>query len=284
MPPPPTSAAAARRASTPTVRTDAPLPAVLRRTHDAFRSAAARIRRGGDKEAIHDARVALRRARAVLRLWRADAPALDALVEKLRAQARALAAARDAEVACETLRGLASGCPPGIRTALSAHAAGLRRRREEARSAARDACAPARLRPLHRAWTAAAGGRGIPPGAETRLRARLQRAGRRLGRACPDPEAPPADWHAFRLRVKKCRYALECGREWGLTGNRAWAKRLAKIQNLLGEAHDLEMLRIGMAKGGGGTLPPEARAWLDRRIARGQRRRFVRAAKLAQKG
>jgi CHAD domain-containing protein len=49
-----------------------------------------------------------------------------------------------------------------------------------------------------------------------------------------------APWHALRVGLKRFRYAVECL----LPGRSAeWAERLGQIQNLLGEIHDLDVLR-----------------------------------------
>jgi triphosphatase len=276
MPSPPSSSARGRRAA---ARRDPRLRKVLERTHRAFRAASERMECGGDPEAIHDARVALRRARAALRLWRAPAPAAahEALAKELRRAARALSSARDAEVVCDAFRLVAADRPRMLRPALAAHAKALRAQRAAARTAARTPCAPGRLRRLHRLWSAAETLHSIPPDMDARLRARLRRDLRRVRRTCPECAAPPAQWHAFRIRVKKCRYALEYGRSWGVIGKRAFARTLADIQRLLGEAHDFEQLRAGL--GTSGALTPEARAWLERRIVRAQHRRFRMVAK-----
>ncbi len=75
-------------------------------THlDAAHAAHARLKDGGDTEALHDFRVALRRTRSVLRAYR---PWLGRIPRKLRRQLRALAratnVARDTEVMMEWLR------------------------------------------------------------------------------------------------------------------------------------------------------------------------------------
>lgn len=75
-------------------------------THlDAAHAAHARLKDGGDTEALHDFRVALRRTRSVLRAYR---PWLGHIPRKLRRQLRALSratnVARDTEVMMEWLR------------------------------------------------------------------------------------------------------------------------------------------------------------------------------------
>ncbi|MCG6117784.1 MAG: CHAD domain-containing protein [Aquimonas sp.] len=215
------------------------------------------LMQGGDPEFIHQARVAMRRLRALLRLFApllADGT-LDSLKAELRTVAQGLGRCRDLDVLCaETLPRLQAGLVaesaptllPLIEAALAA--------RVEARSAARSEL-------QKRAYTdlklglgeliARLADRSQWPSETTSLAefasARLQRASRRLQGARDVREAVPAEaavervaaTHALRIEVKKLRYACEAlGPIFPGRRTRRYQRRLQRLQSLLGSFND----------------------------------------------
>ncbi|MDA8128980.1 MAG: CHAD domain-containing protein [Betaproteobacteria bacterium] len=179
-----------------------------------------------DIEYVHQARVALRRLRAALRLFRKACPVPPELLDGLRALAVALGPARDWDVLCsETLPPIAPHVPAadawlhGMR-ALEAH-------RADVRAAMREALGRARpgvwLLAMHR-WLLRHGWRFLPDGETvpaaqrfTQLapldawaRRALKKGHRRIVRGGRDFAAlAPARRHALRIAIKRQRYAVE---------------------------------------------------------------------------
>ncbi len=202
---------------------------------------------------VHQSRVAIRRMRSQLRLFR---PALGGLglddtLEAFGAALRDLAAllgpARDWDVFQGGLGGLLAEALPGDR-----RLARLLRRAERARRAAYAALAPALDGPSFRAlaWQgmalaealdAADDGTPLRPFAE----AVLARRHRRLRRAGRGIETLPAEQlHMLRLDGKKLRYAADL-LEFLWEGGRArkYQRRLARLQEALGLANDAAVAR-----------------------------------------
>ena len=207
---------------------------------------------GRDAEYVHQARVALRRLRAALRLF---APALPGpFAADWRARWRDLAAllgpVRDADVfATEVWPALApAGTPlPGPLRRADAAA-----RRALAQSLARPDWA-AQLRDFGAALgtlapAAPPGTPSLPAFARERLRARTRRLRRALDATDP---GDPGTLHALRLEVKKTRYTIEMlgDRPGRRRGRRAAARLpvLRRAQALLGQLNDLAVARTRLA-------------------------------------
>jgi CHAD domain-containing protein len=231
-----------------------------------------------DKEAIHDARKALKRLRALVRLLRTELGERQYRREHtiLREAARRLAGARDAEVMVGTLDALLERHPRelGRRRPLLE----LRKLLVAERAAAERATLGDRatrgevlrelsgLRERARQWD-------LPerPGialVERDLR-RIYRDGRerkrRVARGKGGGDAHAA--HAWRKRIKDLRYAAE------ILGERPLARRADRLAELLGEEHDLVVLA--------GLLPPPGRAPLQGK--RGRRARKALLARIARR-
>lgn len=179
-----------------------------------------------DIEYVHQARIALRRLRAVLRQYRRVCVPPDEAMDGLRALAAALGAARDWDVLCEeTLPAIAPHYPDadawqhGMQ-ALQAH-------RAEVRAAMRAALIQARpgvwLLALQRwlllrGWRLCPSGYAVPeaqrfiqqlPLKKWAARA-LQKGHRRIVRGARDfGQLQAAQRHALRITVKRQRYAAE---------------------------------------------------------------------------
>lgn len=228
---------------------------------------------GGDAEAVHDFRVALRRLRTVVRIVRDmhGRKRMRKIGEDLKRYADATGALRDEEVLRETLT--AVEVTPGTRQAL-AQWMDRRRRQELSRRSGvvtllrEDGSAPrALVRPP------------MPPQASladtlARLEKRLARGGadvsaldlalasmsRARGDVREHAAATPSDaeaMHALRIRFKRLRYTAELFAPV-LADAAAAVRGATKLQKRLGELHDLDeaLLRVSRAWG----LSPRHRA------------------------
>jgi CHAD domain-containing protein len=246
------------------------------------------LRIGGDAVAVHRARVAVRRLRSDVRTFR---PVLDeawagALRERVRWLGDALAAARDADVMLERLQRQAARLPDvdnhrkelvlqllrGVRAAAYRQLGNALRQpryvlvladlldavraprfNERAAERARDAAPEL----LDDAWRA------------------VRRAARARSRPAADDEL-----HAIRIKAKRLRYAAEA--VVPVFGARAarFARRVAALQNVLGEHHDAtgacDHLRRNLGGGDGAFVAGELAA-LERDAAFAARRRWTRA-------
>lgn len=234
---------------------------------------------GRDPEFLHQARVALRRLRSTLGLFRPlyAEPELDRIARELRWLARALGPARDWDVFFEeTLPRLSAAGVLGPGTG----AARWRRERERAKRRARAALASRRYQRLVlrlAAWLQSAPppkGRLAAPArvfARRVLQERLRQV-RKLGRDLSRLDS--GRMHRLRIAVKKLRYAAE-GFAPLYPGKRARAllRRLARLQDVLGAIQDaatavkLAQRAAGARGQGAGAALPALRHWRDRRIA-----------------
>jgi CHAD domain-containing protein len=230
-------------------------------------------------------RVAVRRLRAALRLWR---PALGGAARDLQqawgALGRALGATRDLDVEMESSGRWIAGLPPSDRMALAPLETWLAAQRGEARVAmlaALDDPAQERLARATSRWLRV----GPPPSdaanrparreagvlvREKRLR--LLRAARRLRAG-----SPPEDYHRVRILAKHVRYCLEFHAALLGPATRDMVRGLVALQDLLGEHQDvhvsLDRLRA-LAEDPAVRLSGRAREILDER-AEGLRLRAV---------
>ena len=209
-----------------------------------------------DIEYVHQARVALRRLRAALRLFR-NACVLPAdLLDGLRTLAAALGPARDWDVLCgETLPAIAPHYPDvaawqrGM-TVLQVQRAGVRTAMREAMS---DAHPGAWLLAMQRwllqhGWRASPAGGAVPEAQRFAQLAPLDAWARRVLRKGHRPIArgardfgtlAPAQRHALRIAIKRQRYAAEFFQT--LFEGKRLARYLAVLrdaQDSLGRAND----------------------------------------------
>jgi CHAD domain-containing protein len=175
--------------------------------------ALARLESPGDTEALHDARVALRRLRGWLRAFDAELELPDRIRRRLRRLARATGEARDLEVAVERVEELALQAAGPRRALIGALGRELARERNRGR-------APLRLE-VARRWAA------VGTDLERELSGEVEAIAPRFGTACaaqvaaasapfalPPPKA--GDWaalHALRIAGKRVRYLIEPLRE-----------------------------------------------------------------------
>jgi CHAD domain-containing protein/CYTH domain-containing protein len=238
---------------------------VLRGLLDRARAARKRLGRAEDAEALHDFRVALRRLRSWERAYRSY---LGKTVPKrlrtaLRGLARATSAGRDAEVQLAWLR-QAGGEVVGAERASGV--AWLTGRLEERRDHAYGAMAEVgrAFDALERTWRARLRRRGpaaaerFGPVAAGLVEQRMEELRQRLADVRGADDAPQI--HAARIRGKRLRYLLEPLEPYGESVT-ALLERLRRLQDLLGELHDLhgvgaELARARVSPAGQRDLEP----------------------------
>ena len=209
----------------------------------------------GDPECIHQARVALRRMRSALRVWRTQARFPERLARELRWIARELGAVRDADVfALETLPSVLAGAGM-TEAAASRLVAQAQVRRDEAHRALRITLAGtrhARLALDLLAW-AAVKARKRSDGKRASLRtlaARdLARAHAKLLTSSQFFAAQSAERrHRVRILAKRLRYALDLYAV-ALPGEATtkFSASLAALQDVLGELNDISVALAALA-------------------------------------
>ncbi|MGD0053276.1 MAG: CHAD domain-containing protein [Vulcanimicrobiaceae bacterium] len=203
-----------------------------------------RLDRGSD--AVHAARVAVRRMRSDLRSFE---PFLEegwaaALREEMRWLADALGAARDADVLVSRLGFDVEELPLADRTPAYLALAPFRAARDEAYERIGVVLHEARYAELLARIVAAGrhpvlGARAGEP-ARAALDEVMRESWKRLRRAVRRRSRPAADaeLHAIRIRAKRVRYAAESAAAF--CGEAAWrfARRVERLQTVLGEQHD----------------------------------------------
>jgi inorganic triphosphatase YgiF len=227
---------------------------------------------GTDPEFVHQARVALRRMRSVLRIFRDAVGREQARTwrEELAAATRALGDARDWDVfAQETLPAISSAYGDDAIARSLAQLAGARRR--QARAGARDAIRSREYAAaiLHVSrWLAAPGEGGEPERVADFAARALPRRHKRLAEEIERlPDLGIEERHRVRIHAKRMRYAVEgLASVLGAQAAHRFAKRLSELQDALGRANDaVTGLRLLES-----LKPPEAfagfaRGWLASR-------------------
>jgi CHAD domain-containing protein len=232
-------------------------------------------RLGRDPESLHDMRVAVRRARALLRAGRRVIGDDTATVEAgLKELGRVLGAVRDLDVLIERLRGEGEELDGDVRAAFRAAIASLTRERAAARRRLlRALCSDLYLRLLDDLERTA---RELTPSGDGSTLADLvdRQAGklRKIAKSLPDDPADD-ELHALRKAGKRTRYAAE------LAGDAKLVRRAKELQDVLCEHQDAvvagERLR-GLAATGDATLAFAAGRVAEREetLRRSARRRW----------
>lgn len=222
-----------------------------------------------DPEFVHQARVALRRMRSAVRLWRKHSRFPRRLARELQWIGRELGAARDADVlVTETLPALAQGCAPPQRTSMAALQRRAATQRAQARAAARAALASGRFASLALdllAWAHAKPDiespalRRLAPKQLARARGRLVEAARFFMALTPERR------HRVRIFAKRLRYALDLfAAALPAQATADYIGRLAHLQDLLGELNDASVARAALVALG---APPALQTAAGRRLA-----------------
>jgi triphosphatase len=251
---------------------DAPIGAValavLRRNFAALVAKEPGTRLGDDIEDLHDMRVASRRLRAAFSLFADVLPTgAEGLREELGWVAQALGAVRDLDVQVEQLDGWLAEVPEADREALAALRSLLEDERRRARASMLETLDSRRydafvsrfgrwLRARSRRLSeqAALPARAVAPDLlEARYR-KLRKRGDRLG-----PGSDPGDFHRLRIHGKRFRYALEFLADVYPGETRPLIKRMAELQDLLGQHQDADVAIVrlrSLASDRGAELEP----------------------------
>lgn len=212
----------------------------LSKTHAELRSV-----RHPNREAIHEARKSLKKARAILQLIDDDdGRALDSSDGRLRSINGRLSELRDADVLSETLARLRKQNPQAItgRTFARVRRALVERRRAARKTAGRPGewkAVGRSLRTVRRRaadWKPAHRSRGTPTHS---IRAVHRRGRKAMARARKRQQA--SDFHAWRKEIKSLWYALRLV-EASDAGVRRDARALHEAETLLGNDHNLVVL------------------------------------------
>ena len=229
-------------------------------------------RLGEDPESLHDMRVATRRMRAALRLFREALPPRETerLRRELRELGQALGRVRDLDVQIEQVEAWRPALLTVPPAALEPLLARLRERRAAAREEligwldsprCRRLFASLRAR-LGRVPARRAGGgepiRSAGPRLIRRARRRVLEQGRGL-----TPASPPADLHRLRILGKRLRYALEFLEPVYGPPARPLIRALVEVQDILGLYQDAQVAMAALpalAREPGAGLPEATRA------------------------
>jgi CHAD domain-containing protein len=204
--------------------------------------------------AVHAARKAVKKERSLLRLSRAALPAKQRRAENaaLRRAARGLSDARDAEVIVQTLDQLSERFPGQLpESSFTAVREPLEREREAARTTLVDSAR------VPQAAGQLAGARARIDGWRLRsagwpaLQAGLKRSYQRGRGAMREAERQRSAerMHAWRKRVKDLWYHHRLLAPVGGPAIRGQAKDLHRLADLLGDHHDLDVLRRRLTDG-----------------------------------
>lgn len=216
--------------------------------------------------AVHAARKRIKKVRAGLRVLREVLGAKRYRRENADARdaARPLSAARDSRVLLEQLSSVARAIPAAERAAIAPVRAALLRDQARARARVpRDARrAVARLRAAHRRaarWPKRGGWRALRQG--------VRRVYRDARAAFTAASASPTDaaLHEWRKEVKYLWHALEIVEPLRPAHIAPLAREANALADLLGEDHDLAMLRRRIVRSARGA-PLRSRAWIQRVI------------------
>src|ERR1700722_7281001 len=236
---------------------------------------------GSDQDVVHEARKAIKRMRALARLFRDELGEHEfkRVNSSLRDAAQRLAGARDAQVRLATLRRLAERHPAELgRTGIDFLGMELERgcaQSGEPRSAEVIEDIAAMRRQLARWNLLDRDFQDLAPG----LR-RIYKEGRKRyahvkherRRAAAHSEHVPSDqaMHDWRKRVKSLYYALDMLGGKRAKGARKATRRADRLGDLLGEEHDLWMLSVYAeehldAFGGASRAPRDLLELIERR-------------------
>jgi len=248
------------------------------------------VRMGQDPEEVHDMRVATRRLRAAIALFKEVLPVrFERKRQELGWIAGSLGEVRDLDVQLAQMEQWRDEMPVEDREALSQPLATLGARRDEAHTqllrdldSARFARltsgfmgllrrGPLRRSPASRTPALVA----APDLIELRFR-KVRKAGDAIGE-----DAPPESFHALRIKAKRLRYALEFLTPLYPKEAPPLIRRLIRLQDVLGEFQDAQvgMHRVREMLDVGEPLDPRAAFMLGRVTERYTAQAAVRAAR-----
>jgi CHAD domain-containing protein len=212
----------------------------LRRQYEEILEHDPGTRLGTDPEELHDHRVAIRRARAFLRVGRPflDRQWADGLRAALRPAGRSLSQVRDLDVLIEELESEAPRLDEVERPGAADVVQLLRDRRGNEQAAMRAALSdPAYISALNRFEVALENPMVTGDGSLGRVVRKEHRRARRLVRRAK--KAPSdSELHEIRKAVKRARYAAELADQAGVSGAGRYVKRAKVVQDVLGDHQD----------------------------------------------
>ena len=216
------------------------------------------VRSSPDADTVHDLRVAIRRCRSVAAVMEEvdPDPAWPAMRKVARKLFHGLGALRDAQVMDEWVQKLAPETDPvraHLQAAFESSEAGLR----EAALRAAAKFDEKSWRRLERALRQRA--RLVPVGslaAECLALERFESAKELHAKALRTEKSKP--WHALRIGLKRFRYTVECLLPEHYA---AWSDNLKRIQDLLGEVHDLDVLSATVQKSDSVDTEDSRKVW-----------------------
>jgi CHAD domain-containing protein len=227
--------------------------------------------RRGKVTAIHQMRVAVRRLRAALRMFKDYVVPPRRLGRRLRRLSGRLARVRDRDVALALLEQVRDGLGIAERKRLDELLVELRRDRRRARRRLKRRLTSGRNRRLRRRLKRFAAAPTLCGARDDAASLGLEAVVTRLAgdiaelpamrEAAPDADA----LHRLRIVFRRLRYALEFHADLGAVAFAAELKLARAMQDCLGDLHDLDLLR-GRLRDDGGAF---ARRWtgLRRRLA-----------------
>jgi CHAD domain-containing protein len=216
------------------------------------------LRRAPSAGTVHDLRVAMRRCRSVAAVMeQVDPDACWAGMQKTaRKLFRGLGALRDVQVMAEWVRKIGprnDAIRAQLELALETEQTGLRE--AALRSAAKfDLKAWKKLEQglRYRARLVPAGS----PAAECLVLERYEAAKELHGRAMRGEKAAP--WHKLRIGLKRFRYTTE---NFLPEHSAAWGENLKRLQDLLGDIHDLDVLAELVERTAGSDHAESCQCW-----------------------
>jgi triphosphatase len=240
---------------------------VLRAQLDAVLAHEPGTRLGQDPEELHDMRVATRRLRAALSLFRDALPtSAESVRAELRWLAQGLGAVRDLDVQLEQAAAWRAAAPEADRPAFDALASTIAAKRPAAREALLAQLDSARYLSL------VAGLQSLiadgPPPTDAAAMPLVQavpplvkRRRRKLRRVADEltPDSAPTDYHQARIRGKRLRYAVEFVADAYGSPARDFIKAMVDLQDLLGAHQDAQVAiahQRELLESHGADLPP----------------------------
>jgi CHAD domain-containing protein len=220
-----------------------------------------RVRHDWDPEAVHDLRVALRRCRTMAEALSEvnPGPGWRRLKKASRDIFHKLGILRDTQVERDWVRKLSAPGDPIRRLMLRALSQQERQDREGARRAldrfdrkdwrkwSRKLSSRAQFFPLESVVFQRLALTSLNDAVELYQQARKGRS--RIA------------WHRLRIGIKRFRYIVE---NFLPQRYEVWGEDMKRFQDLLGEVHDLDVLRIQIRRHGAGLDPAAVTEWLER--------------------
>jgi triphosphatase len=226
--------------------------AVLRAHFAEFLEHEPGVRLGEDPEQVHDMRVAVRRMRAAMSVFREALPVRSQrLRDELKWVAGQLGEVRDLEVQLEQFREWGRDMSEEDRASLAPLVERLEHRHADARvqvlldldsrryervvAGMTDMLqrGPLRRSPPSRTPAAVAA-----PDLVGNRRRKVRKQGDSL-----DPSSPPEDFHTLRIRTKRLRYAVEFLSPLAPKPSRRYVRQLVALQDCLGEHQDAQVAK-----------------------------------------